>query len=74
VPLVVGVGLGLEPPVVDDRVGAAAVLTARSVVAVTGWTAEEGVGGVLERDLVLVDDDGPKVLTSAVPPGLDGGT
>jgi Xaa-Pro dipeptidase len=72
VPLVVGVGLGLEPPVVDDRVGTGAVLTAHSVVAVTGWVAEEGVGGVLERDLVLVDDDGPRVLTAAVPHGLDG--
>jgi Xaa-Pro aminopeptidase len=63
VPLVHGVGLGMEPPVVDGLVGHDAVLAPRTVVAVTGWVAAEGVGGVLERDLVLVGDDGPVLLT-----------
>jgi Xaa-Pro aminopeptidase len=63
VPLVHGVGLGMEPPVVDALVGHDAILAPRTVLAVTGWVAREGVGGVLERDLVLVGDDGPVLLT-----------
>jgi Xaa-Pro aminopeptidase len=62
-PLAVGVGLGLEPPVVGAGVGAAAVLAPATVLAVTGWVAEEGVGGVLVRDMVLVTDGEPEVLT-----------
>jgi hypothetical protein len=33
------------------------------VLAVTGWVAEDGVGGHLERDVVLVTDGEPEVLT-----------
>jgi Xaa-Pro aminopeptidase len=62
-PLAVGVGLGLEPPVVGAGLGAAAVLAAGTVLAVTGWVAEEGVGGVLHRELVLVTDGDPRLLT-----------
>jgi Xaa-Pro dipeptidase len=64
-PVVYGVGLGMEPPIIDasSGIGAGAVLQAGTVLAVTGWVAAEGVGGVLERDLVLVADDGPVVLT-----------
>jgi Xaa-Pro dipeptidase len=66
VPLAYGVGLGMEPPVVTAAgLGAASVLTAATVLAVTSWVAEPGVGGFLERDLVLVGDDGPRVLTTA---------
>jgi Xaa-Pro dipeptidase len=62
-PLAVGVGLGVEPPVVGPGLGATATLAAGTVLAVTGWVAEEGVGGVLERDLVHVTGDGPRLLT-----------
>jgi Xaa-Pro dipeptidase len=62
-PLAVGVGLGVEPPVVGPGLGATATLAAGTVLAVTGWVAEEGVGGVLERDLVHVSGDGPRLLT-----------
>ena len=33
------------------------------VIAVTGYVWQEGVGGVLRRDTVLVTDDGAEVLT-----------
>jgi Xaa-Pro aminopeptidase len=57
-----GVGLGMEPPVIAEGVGDGAVLAAGTVLAVTCWVAEEGVGGHLERDLVLVGD-APRALT-----------
>ena len=66
-PLAHGVGLGVEPPVVGPGVGAGAVLAADTVLAVTGWVAEPGVGGHLHRDLVLVDAGGPRVLTAESP-------
>jgi Xaa-Pro aminopeptidase len=62
-PLAVGIGLGVEPPVVGAGLGATATLADGAVLAVTGWVAEEGVGGVLERDLVHVTAAGPAVLT-----------
>lgn len=66
VPLAYGVGLGMEAPVVTAAgLGAAIVLAAGTVLAVTSWVAEPRVGGFLERDLVLVGDDGPRVLTTA---------
>jgi Xaa-Pro aminopeptidase len=33
------------------------------VLALEGWVAEKGAGGVLEQDMVLVTDDEPEVLT-----------
>lgn len=62
-PLAHGIGLGVEPPIIGTGVGASAVLAANTVLAVTGWVAEDGVGGVLERDLVLVTDGDPRVLS-----------
>ena len=62
-PLAHGVGLGIEPPVVGAGVGAAAVLASDTVLAVTGWVGQEGVGGVLHRDVVHVTDGDPHVLT-----------
>ncbi|HET6953807.1 MAG TPA: hypothetical protein VFI47_25815 [Acidimicrobiales bacterium] len=55
--------LGLEPPVIGAGLGAAAVLAPGTVLAVTGWMAEEGAGGVLHRDLVLVTAGEPRLLT-----------
>jgi Xaa-Pro aminopeptidase len=65
VPLAHGVGLGVEPPIIGAGVGAASALGPDTVLAVTGWVAEEGVGGFLERDLVLVTDGDPRVLTTS---------
>lgn len=63
VALVHGVGLGMEPPVIGAGVGAASTLTPSMVVAVTGWVAEDDAGGFLERELVVVRDDEPEVLS-----------
>lgn len=62
-PLAVGVGLGLEPPVIGAGLGVAGMLAPGTVLAVTGWMAEEGAGGVLHRDLVLVTEGEPRLLT-----------
>jgi Xaa-Pro aminopeptidase len=64
VPLANGVGLGVEPPVVGAGIGGGSVLAAGTVLAVTGWVAQAGAGGVLERDLVLVGDGAPEILTA----------
>lgn len=63
-PLAHGVGLGAEPPVIGAGIGGASVLAAGTVLAVTGWVAQAGAGGVLERDLVLVGDGAPEVLSA----------
>jgi len=63
VPLVYGVGIGVEPPVVAPGIGDDAVLVAGSVVAVQGWVGEEGVGGFLERELVAVGNAAPEVIS-----------
>src|SRR5205085_11686986 len=66
VPLANGVGIGVEHPVVG---GADAPephdepLRAGMVLAVQGYVWQEGVGGYLGAETVLVDDDGPRVLT-----------
>jgi Xaa-Pro aminopeptidase len=65
VPLAHGVGLGVEPPIIGAGVGAASALAPDTVLAVTAWVAEEGVGGFLERDLVLVTAGDPRVLTTS---------
>ncbi|MCU1373756.1 MAG: Xaa-Pro aminopeptidase [Actinomycetia bacterium] len=62
-PVIHGVGLGMEQPVVGNGIGGSEVLAAGTVLAVTSWVAREGVGGFLERDLVVVGDAGPEVLS-----------
>jgi Xaa-Pro aminopeptidase len=58
-PLVHGVGLGVEPPVIGaGGLGAGAVLEAGMVVAVQGQ-----VGSYFGRETVLVGKDGPELLT-----------
>jgi Xaa-Pro aminopeptidase len=58
-------GLGAEPPVIGAGVGAGSVLAAGTVLAVTGWVSQAGVGGALIRDLVLVTERGARVLTAS---------
>lgn len=62
-PLVHGIGLGAEPPVIGMGLGESATLAAGTALAVQGWMHEPGVGGWLERDVVVVSDDGPRCLT-----------
>lgn len=63
-PIAHGIGLGAEPPVIGEGIGDDTVLAASTVLAVTAWVAQEGLGGFLERDLVLVGDGGPQILSS----------
>ncbi|HEU5082021.1 MAG TPA: M24 family metallopeptidase [Acidimicrobiales bacterium] len=62
-PLVVGVGLGAEQPIVGMGVGADAELRPGMALAVQGWVERDGVGGWLERDVVVVTDGVPRTLT-----------
>src|SRR5205823_4765777 len=55
-PIAHGLGLGMEPPVVTADTGDADVLRSGMVLALTSWVGELGVGGVLERDVVVVRD------------------
>jgi Xaa-Pro aminopeptidase len=61
-PLVTGMGLGLEPPVIDEVLGHREVLQERTVLSVASWVTEEGVGGVLLRDLVLIQEDRDPII------------
>jgi Xaa-Pro aminopeptidase len=58
-----GVGLGAEEPVIGPGRGSRELLSEGMVLSLEGWAAEEGVGGVLEQDVVAVGGDGPRVLT-----------
>ena len=64
IPIVHGLGLGAEPPLVTgDGIGDGAVLEAGTVLSVTAWVTAGEVGGFLERETVLVTDDGAHVLS-----------
>ena len=63
-----GLGLGFDPPVVSRQLPATADaerLDPGMVLALTGYVWQEGLGGVLRRDTVLITDDGPDVLTAS---------
>ncbi len=64
-PIVRGVGLGFEPPVVTDRFGHAEKLLAGQTLTAQVWLWEAGTGGVLLRDTLLVTDAEPLVLSRA---------
>lgn len=58
-----GLGLGAEPPVIGLGLGRDAVLEEGMVLSVQSWVVEEGVGGCLQRETVVIGGDGPVVLT-----------
>lgn len=58
-----GVGLGAEPPVIGLGRGRDAVLEEGMVLSVQSWVVEEGVGGCLQRDTVVIGAGGSEVLT-----------
>jgi Xaa-Pro aminopeptidase len=62
-PLVRGLGLGTEQPVIGKGLGQAACLQENTVLAVQAWVAEDGIGGVLDCDTILVGPDGPIPVT-----------
>ncbi|KAA9159592.1 aminopeptidase P family protein [Amycolatopsis acidicola] len=65
-----GLGLGFDPPVVTAGLPATAAaerLEAHSVLALTAYVWEPGVGAVFRRDTVALTEDGPRVLSSGAP-------
>jgi Xaa-Pro dipeptidase len=73
-PVAHGLGLGFDPPVISPnlpKTSAAERLDPGTVLAVTAYVWEPGVGAVFSRDAVLITDDGPEVLTSS--PSFSGG-
>ncbi|OAN38572.1 M24 family metallopeptidase [Mycolicibacterium iranicum] len=68
IPVAHGLGLGFDPPVVSPDLpatSAAERLDPGTVLAVTSYVWEPGLGAVFSRDAVLINDDGPEVLTSS---------
>jgi Xaa-Pro dipeptidase len=68
IPVAHGLGLGFDPPVISPdlpRTAADEHLDPGTVLAVTAYVWEQGVGAVFHRDAVLIGDDGPEVLTSS---------
>ncbi|WP_422745961.1 M24 family metallopeptidase [Mycobacterium sp. WMMD1722] len=68
IPVAHGLGLGFDPPVVSPdlpQTSASERLDPGTVLAVTSYVWEAGVGAVFHRDAVLIADDGPEVLTSS---------
>lgn len=63
-PLAWGVGLGVEAPVIGPGgIGRGTGIRSGAVLAVQAWTVQDGVGGILEQDVVAVGPEGPTVLT-----------
>jgi Xaa-Pro dipeptidase len=66
-PLVHGVGLGVEAPVVGGALGpelpAEEVLAPGMVLALTAYAWEPGIGGFLGKEMVAITDDEPERLT-----------
>jgi Xaa-Pro dipeptidase len=68
IPVAHGLGLGFDPPVISPdlpQTSADERLDPGTVLAVTAYVWERGVGAVFHRDAVLIGDDGPEVLTSS---------
>ncbi len=63
VPLAHGLGVGAEPPLIGFGRGREALIEEGMVLSVQSWVTEDGVGGCLERNAVLVQSGGPSMLT-----------
>ncbi len=67
-PVVFGVGLGMEPPLAGAHLpsdaGGTTTLVPGMVLALQTYVHEEGTGGYLQRDVVLVGQEGSTLLTS----------
>jgi Xaa-Pro aminopeptidase len=71
IPVAHGLGLGFDPPVISPdlpRTSADERLDPGSVLAVTAYVWEAGVGAVFRRDAVLITDTGAEVLTTSPSP------
>jgi Xaa-Pro aminopeptidase len=68
IPVAHGLGLGFDPPVVSPDLPATTAaerLDPGTVLALTAYVWQEGVGAVFHRDAVLITDNGAEVLTSS---------
>jgi Xaa-Pro aminopeptidase len=61
--LATGVGIGTEPPLVGFGRGSETTLRQGAVLAVAAWVSEEGTGGFLQRELLVIGEAGPELLT-----------
>lgn len=61
-PLAMGVGLGVEGPLIGHRCGGDALLYDGQILAVQAWVSAEGAGGVLEQEMILVGSP-PRLIT-----------
>ena len=71
IPVAHGLGLGFDPPVISPHLphtSADERLDPGTVLAVTAYVWEAGVGAVFRRDAVLVTDTGAEVLTASPSP------
>jgi Xaa-Pro dipeptidase len=67
IPVAHGLGLGFDPPVISPDLPQTAAderLDPGTVLAVMSYVWQPGVGAVFSRDAVLINDDGPEVLTT----------
>lgn len=67
-PVVHGLGLGFDPPVVSETLAAAGEwdrLEAGMVLAITGYVWQRGIGAVFRRDTVHITEGGVQVLTAS---------
>jgi len=65
-PVARGLGMGFDPPVISPELPQTAAgerLEPGMVLAVTGYVWEPGIGAVFGREAVLINADGPEVLT-----------
>jgi Xaa-Pro dipeptidase len=63
-----GLGLGFDPPVVSRQLPATAAaerLEPGMVLALTGYVWREGLGAVFRRDAVVINENGPELLTAS---------
>lgn len=68
IPVAHGLGLGFDPPVISPdlpQTSADESLDPGTVLALTAYVWEPGVGAVFHRDAVLIGERGPEVLTSS---------
>lgn len=64
-PVMRGVGLGYEPPVVTDAIGHAETLEVGMTITAQAWVWEAGLGGCLLRDTLVVVEGGAVRLSKA---------
>ena len=60
--LAYGMGIGTEMPMIGFGRSAGVTLSEGAVLSVQAWVSEEGVGGIFEREMLRIGDNGPEVI------------